>query len=60
MTESRVILEAIYQEGLFTRKDTFDVFLQKLCQRFARMYNEILPYRDHDLIVKKLKEKGEI
>ena len=57
---SELILREIWKEGIFTREDTFESFVQKLCQRFARIYKEIIPCNDYDVIVMKLREKKEI
>lgn len=60
MENSKQILMSIWQQGLFTSEDTFEVYIKKMCQRYARVYGEILNTCDYDLIIKKLKEKGEL
>lgn len=56
MSAERVLRE-IQSESGFTRAVSFEQFVEELCQRYARIYGEILPIRDYTYIVKRLKDK---
>jgi hypothetical protein len=55
--KAKETLLKIKNGNMFTVDQTFDEFVQGLCQRFARMYGEFLPNNDYVYIVKKLEEK---
>jgi hypothetical protein len=56
--EAMAKLNEIREEGIFTRGQTYEEFLKGLCDRYARLYGEILPSGDPVYIIQKLEEKG--
>lgn len=51
-------LMQLRDSNMFTVGTSLKEYLQALCVRFARVFNEILPPTDYDYIVKRLEAKG--
>ena len=43
---------------MFTEALEFKVFVEELCNRYAKVYGEILPKNDYNYIADKLEAKG--
>lgn len=54
------ILTEVQKSNPFTSSLTFQDYIDGLCKRYSRVYGEILNQNDHDTILSKLKEKGEL
>lgn len=57
MSSTAKLLE-VKRESVFTEGLEFEEFIKGLCNRYAKIYGEILPHGDYDYIVKRLSEKG--
>ena len=51
-------LKKIKRESMFTEALEFKVFVEELCNRYAKVYGEILPKNDYNYIADKLEAKG--
>ena len=49
-------LQKIKDEGFFTRKLSFEEFIDGLCKRFAYVHGIILPRNDYDYIIEQLEK----
>jgi len=54
---AKMELIKIKNEGLFTKTENFEEFIDGLCKRYARIYGEILPHKNYKYIYNKLVEK---
>lgn len=55
--DSKKELNKLRLKGIFTQYLTFEDYVSQLCDRYAKIYGEILNKKDYELIVKKLIEK---
>jgi len=59
MSETAIdLLTKEKEKGLFTCNQSLDEYVEGLRIRYARLFGEILPSKDYELIVEKLKEKN--
>ena len=55
--DSKKELNNLRLKGIFTQYLSFEDYVSQLCDRYAKVYGEILNKKDYDLIVRKLIEK---